>query len=154
MVDGDGKPVSFLDVHVPAHLAFYRAGIAAITDEDPYAGLLVSMHGAGIYRQRYGSDTSLGLTRAPEAQALRHVEQLGAARIPAGAAAQGTLHQGLESVGRQHACRTAIGGVEVDRSTFQDVAQQATQRGRAGFGGDHGGGDYRTPPTGSVRVGR
>jgi hypothetical protein len=70
MVDGDGKPVSFLDVHVPAHLAFYRAGIAAITDEDPYAGLLVSMHGAGIYRQRYGSDTSLGLTRAPEAQAL------------------------------------------------------------------------------------
>ena len=47
MVDGDGKPVGFLDVHVPAHLAFYRAGIAAITDEDAYAGLLVSMHGAG-----------------------------------------------------------------------------------------------------------
>jgi hypothetical protein len=70
MVDGDGKPLSFLDVHVPAHLAFYRAGIAAITDEDPYAGLLVSMHGAGIYRQRYGSDPSLGLTRAPEAQTL------------------------------------------------------------------------------------
>ena len=70
MVDVDGKPVSFLDVYVPAHLAFYRAGIAAITDEDPYAGLLVSMHGAGIYRQRYGSDTSLGLTRAPEVQTL------------------------------------------------------------------------------------
>jgi hypothetical protein len=70
MVDADGKPVSFLDVYVPAHLAFYRAGIAAITDEDPYAGLLVSMHGAGIYRQRYGSDASLGLTRAPEVQTL------------------------------------------------------------------------------------
>ncbi len=70
MVDGEGKPVSFLDVHVPAHLAFYRAGIAAVTDEDAYAGLLVSMHGAGIYRQRYGSDPGLALTRAPEVQEL------------------------------------------------------------------------------------
>ena len=66
----DGKPVGFLDVHVPAHLAFYRAGIAAISDEDAYAGLLVSMHGAGIYRQRYGADPSLALSRAPEVQEL------------------------------------------------------------------------------------
>ena len=36
----------------------------------PYAGLLVSMHGAGIYRQRYGADPALALTRAPEVQAL------------------------------------------------------------------------------------
>jgi hypothetical protein len=70
LVDDDGAPVAFLDVHVPAHLAFYRAGIAAITDEDPYAGLLVSMHGAGIYRQRYGSDTGLSLSRAAEVQPL------------------------------------------------------------------------------------
>lgn len=70
LVDGDGAPVSFLDVHVGAHLAFYRAGIAAITDEDPYAGLLVSMHGAGIYRQRYGEDPGLRLTRAAEVQEL------------------------------------------------------------------------------------
>jgi hypothetical protein len=70
LVGGDGAPVSFLDVHVPAHLAFYRAGIAAVTDEDPYAGLLVSMHGAGIYRQRYGADTGLSLTRAAEVQPL------------------------------------------------------------------------------------
>jgi hypothetical protein len=65
-VDDAGKPVSFLDVSVPAHLAFYRAGIAAITDDDPYAGLLVSMHGAGIYRQRYGEDPDLRLTHAAE----------------------------------------------------------------------------------------
>ena len=55
---------------MPAHLAFYRAGIAAITDEDPYAGLLVSMHGAGIYRQRYGTDTGSRLSRAAEVQPL------------------------------------------------------------------------------------
>src|SRR5258708_224162 len=59
---GRGKPVNFLDVGVPAHLAFYRAGIAAITEQDPYAGLLVSMHGAGIYRGRYGLNPELKLT--------------------------------------------------------------------------------------------
>jgi hypothetical protein len=67
-VDDTGKPVNFLEVGVPAHLAFYRAGIAAITEQDAYAGLLVSMHGAGIYRQRYGLDPGLGLARAAEVQ--------------------------------------------------------------------------------------
>jgi Protein of unknown function (DUF3891) len=67
-VDGDGKPVNFLEVDIRSHLAFYRAGIAAITEQDVDAGLLVSMHGAGIYRQRYGLDPGLGLARAAEAQ--------------------------------------------------------------------------------------
>ncbi|MBM3679309.1 MAG: DUF3891 family protein, partial [Actinobacteria bacterium] len=69
-VGPDGKPAAFLDVDVRSHLAFYRAGIAAITEEDPYAGLLVSMHGAGIYRQRYGADPGLALSRAAEVQEL------------------------------------------------------------------------------------
>ena len=63
-----GKPVNFLDVNVLAHLAFYRAGIAAITEEDRYAGLLVSMHGAGIYRHRYGLQPELQLTFADGAR--------------------------------------------------------------------------------------
>lgn len=63
-----GKPVNFLDVGVLSHLAFYRAGIAAITEQDPYAGLLVSMHGAGIYRGRYGLQPELGLTQAEQAR--------------------------------------------------------------------------------------
>jgi hypothetical protein len=49
---------------VTSHLAFYRACIAAVTDEDAYAGLLVSTHGAGIYRQRYGADPGLSLAHA------------------------------------------------------------------------------------------
>jgi hypothetical protein len=65
-----GRPVNFLDVDVSSHLAFYRACIAAVSEQDPYAGLLVSMHGAGIYQQRYGRDPSLGLSRAAEAQQL------------------------------------------------------------------------------------
>jgi hypothetical protein len=67
-MDETGTPVNFLDVDVRSHLAFYRAGIAAITEQDEHAGLLVSMHGAGIYRQRYGLDPGLGLSRAPEVQ--------------------------------------------------------------------------------------
>jgi hypothetical protein len=67
-----GRPINFLDVHISAHLAFYRACIAAVTDQDPYAGLLISMHGAGIYRQRYGSDPKLKLTR--EHEALRQID--------------------------------------------------------------------------------
>jgi hypothetical protein len=70
MVDAESaKPVNFLDVGVLSHLAFYRACIAAVTEQDAYAGLLVSMHGAGIYRRRYGLDESLGLSRAPDVQA-------------------------------------------------------------------------------------
>jgi hypothetical protein len=67
-LDADGKPINFLEVDIRSHLAFYRAGIAAITEQDEDAGILVSMHGAGIYRQRYGLDPGLGLARAAEAQ--------------------------------------------------------------------------------------
>lgn len=67
MIDvGSGAPVNFLNVGVLAHLAFYRAGIAAITEQDRYAGLLVSMHGAGIYRGRYGLQPELVLTFADD----------------------------------------------------------------------------------------
>lgn len=65
-----GRPRSFLDVQVPLHLHFYRACISAVTEEDPYAGLLVSMHGAGIYRGRYDSQPTLKLTHADDVREL------------------------------------------------------------------------------------
>ena len=65
-----GRPRAFLDVQVPLHLDFYRACIAAVSDEDAYAGLLVSMHGAGIYRGRYGSQSGLTLTHAKDVKDL------------------------------------------------------------------------------------
>jgi len=67
LVDASGKPVDFLEVNVLVHIAFYRACIAAIRDEDPYAGLLNSMHGAGIYKKRYGRDPGLP-TREDDAE--------------------------------------------------------------------------------------
>jgi hypothetical protein len=63
-----GAPRTFVDVQVRSHLAFYRACIEAVTDQDPYAGLLVSMHGAGIYRGRYETQPSLKITHAGTAK--------------------------------------------------------------------------------------
>jgi hypothetical protein len=65
-----GKPVDFLEVYVPSHIAFYRACIVAVTEQDPYAGLMISMHGSGIYRQRYGRDPGLPRSWPPEVEKL------------------------------------------------------------------------------------
>ena len=58
-LDPEGRPANFLDVPVPLHLSFYKAAIVAVTAEDPYAGLILSMHGAGIYKYRYGLQSDL-----------------------------------------------------------------------------------------------
>jgi hypothetical protein len=65
---GPPKPRNFLDVQIISHLAFYRAQIAAVSDENDYAGMLVAMHGCGIYNGRYGTDPGLKLTFAPDEQ--------------------------------------------------------------------------------------
>ncbi len=65
-----GTPQNFLRVDIELHLQFYEAGIAEVTARDRYAGMLVGKHLAGIYRQRYGTQAALKMTRAPEAQAL------------------------------------------------------------------------------------
>src|SRR5262245_48858641 len=66
-LDPDGRPANFLDVPVRLHLAFYRAAIVAVTEEDPYAGLILSMHGAGIYKRRYGLQSDLVMRFVDEA---------------------------------------------------------------------------------------
>ena len=65
-----GRPQNFLSVDIRLHLEFYDTGIAEVTARDRYAGMLVGKHLAGIYRQRYGTQAALKLTRAPEAQAM------------------------------------------------------------------------------------
>jgi len=65
-LDAAGRPCNFLDVPVDSHLAFYRAAIVAVTDHDEYAGLMLSMHGAGIYNGRYGTQPSLKRTHPPQ----------------------------------------------------------------------------------------
>jgi hypothetical protein len=57
-IDRDGRPVGFLEVGIAQHLAFFRAMIDAVADQDPYAGVLASMHAVGLYTSRYGIDPS------------------------------------------------------------------------------------------------
>jgi Protein of unknown function (DUF3891) len=52
--DPSGAPKHFYGVPAAAQLDFYRCCIAAVEDEDPYAALLVSMHGAGVFGGDYG----------------------------------------------------------------------------------------------------
>jgi hypothetical protein len=50
-----GRPVQFHRVIPSEHIEAYRAGIIRAAQHDPWAGLLVSMHGVGLYNDRYGS---------------------------------------------------------------------------------------------------
>ena len=63
-----GRPANFLDVVIDEHLRLYRLGIDEVAALDPYAGMLVSMHAAGIYTGRFGTQPALLLTRAPDVQ--------------------------------------------------------------------------------------
>jgi hypothetical protein len=69
----DGTPQPFFDVPARVHLAFYRAAVEAVCDEDPYAGLLVSMHMSGLYRHRYGVMPTPAMQLTDEART--HVEE-------------------------------------------------------------------------------
>jgi hypothetical protein len=59
------RPYNFTEMPVGEHFPFYLRGIDGVTRDDPYAGLLVSMHLSGLYRKRYGLDPGMGLERFP-----------------------------------------------------------------------------------------
>ncbi|MBX6763888.1 MAG: DUF3891 family protein [Rubrobacteraceae bacterium] len=46
----EGRPYSFVDYPIEPKLEGYRQGIGLVEDEDPYAGLLCSMHYASFFR--------------------------------------------------------------------------------------------------------
>ncbi|QPV63733.1 DUF3891 family protein [Halosimplex litoreum] len=54
----DGDPVDFREMPAEPWIALYDEGIDAVAEMDAYAGLLVSMHGAGLRNQRYGLSPS------------------------------------------------------------------------------------------------
>lgn len=55
----DGAVLGFLDVAPEQWTRFYTSGIGAVADADAYAGLLCSMHGSGVRRQRYGTHAAI-----------------------------------------------------------------------------------------------
>jgi hypothetical protein len=64
-----GRPENFLDVDVSRHLGFYQAAVDEVAAADPYAGMLVSKHAAGIYTGRYGTQPAMIISRAADQQA-------------------------------------------------------------------------------------
>ena len=55
MDDKSAQPLQFLAVTPLEHVPAYRAGIMRAAQHSPWVGLLVSMHGAGLYNDRYGT---------------------------------------------------------------------------------------------------
>ena len=53
-LDEDGEPIDFRGMPADPWVPLYEDGIDAVVDLDRYAGLLVSLHGAGLRNQRYG----------------------------------------------------------------------------------------------------
>jgi hypothetical protein len=67
----DGGPVDFPDIDRATHVALYRAGIERAIAEDPRAGLLVSLHGQGLYEGRGGLDPGDPTPRSERPPAVR-----------------------------------------------------------------------------------
>jgi hypothetical protein len=53
-LDDEGEPVDFRGMPADPWIPLYEDGIDAVVDLDPYAGLLVSLHGTGLRNRRYG----------------------------------------------------------------------------------------------------
>lgn len=58
-LDPSGAPVNFVEAPHDEWVAFYDTGIENVVSVDPYAGLLVSMHGSGVRRRRYGAQPGI-----------------------------------------------------------------------------------------------
>jgi hypothetical protein len=91
-VDPAGRPEDFPDIDRTAHVTLYREGIDEVCRIDPLAGLIASMHGAGLYRGRLGLDHVVPASgrRPPAVEEFLEHEDLRQARLRA------RLHHGPE----------------------------------------------------------
>jgi len=59
----EGLPYTFATISYVEHAKLYWRGMTLAAGEDPYEGLMVNMHGRGLYNQRYRTD--LAMKRVP-----------------------------------------------------------------------------------------
>jgi hypothetical protein len=67
-----GLPYQFFAMPVTEHLEIFSRGVERASAIDPYVGLIVSMHGVGLYNGRYGLVPAFGrryLNETEQAQA-------------------------------------------------------------------------------------
>lgn len=93
----DGRPVDFREMPPATWIPLYDAGIDAVVELDAYAGLLVSMHGAGLRNQRYGLSPSWPETPSEYRGFVEEQEAL-----------QARLAGGLREAGRLSAADEAL----------------------------------------------
>jgi hypothetical protein len=67
------RPLHFLEIDMSEHVPLYRRGVERVSERDPYAGLLVSMHWTGLYRGRWGLQSG-GVFRAGEVSAATRLQ--------------------------------------------------------------------------------
>jgi hypothetical protein len=60
------RPLNFLDIDLRRHAGFYGEAVRLAQEQDPYAGLLVSMHWTGLYCGRWGWQSALAFAPPPE----------------------------------------------------------------------------------------
>jgi hypothetical protein len=65
-----GQPWQFYTLTPHEHVPLYRRGIEQAAQHDPTTGLLVSMHGAGLYNDRYGTFRLAEQKLSPSERAL------------------------------------------------------------------------------------
>lgn len=51
-LNASGEPRHFTEMDLEEHLRIWRQGVGRMMGRDPYAALLISLHGAGLYRGR------------------------------------------------------------------------------------------------------
>lgn len=76
----DGSPIDFRGMPSDAWIDLYEKGIDTVAEIDAYAGLLVSMHGAGLRNRRYGLSPSWPPT-PPEYEAFVDRQEAFQARL-------------------------------------------------------------------------
>lgn len=59
LLNTEGEPYDFAHLPYDRHTGLYAAGARQIASHDPYAGLMVSLHGMGIYNYRHGTDDTM-----------------------------------------------------------------------------------------------
>jgi Protein of unknown function (DUF3891) len=68
------RPAHFLEVPLETSIEHYRPGVDALHRDDPYAGMLASMHWAGLYSARWGLQAGAAVGH-PAARAVVAGEQ-------------------------------------------------------------------------------
>lgn len=92
LLDPEGTPYDFAHLPYDRHTGLYAAGARQIAEHDTYAGLMVSLHGMGIYNYRHGTDDTMVRPRH-----TKFDEEVVDAYMAEEESYQGTLKQSMAS---------------------------------------------------------